>query len=79
MRELLKQQLLNGKTVVEKVEAVREIRKHYSEDILEVLKEIIKSSVFYGIGVEVSNTIGAFKMTLIGQKLKMHMIHSRHV
>ena len=61
MREFLKQQLLNGKTVVEKVEAVPEIRKHYSEDILEVLKEIIKSSVFYGIGVEVSNTIGAFK------------------
>ena len=61
LRELLKQQLLNGKTVIEKVEAVREIKKHYSEDILEVLREIIKSSVFYGIGVEVSNTIGAFK------------------
>ena len=58
---MLKQQLLNGKTVVEKIEAAREIRKHYSEDILEVLKEIIKSPVFYGIGVEASNTIGAFK------------------
>ncbi|HET7641978.1 MAG TPA: M1 family metallopeptidase, partial [Nitrososphaeraceae archaeon] len=39
LRELLKQQLLNGKTIIEKIEAAREIRKHYSEDILEVLKE----------------------------------------
>jgi aminopeptidase N len=59
--EFLKQQLLNGETVIEKIEAARELKKHYSEDILEVLKEVIKLPVFYGVGVEVANTIGAFK------------------
>ena len=61
LREFLKQQLLNGETVIEKIEAARELKKHYSEDILEVLKEIIKTPVFYGVGVEAANTIGAFK------------------
>lgn len=61
LREFLKQQLLNGETVIEKIEAARELKKHYSEDILEVLKEVVKSPVFYGVGVEAANTIGAFK------------------
>ena len=61
LRELLKQQLLNGKTVIEKMEAARELKKHYSKSTLEVLKEVIKSPVFYGIGVEASNSIGSFK------------------
>jgi aminopeptidase N len=61
LRGYLKQQLLNGKTVIEKIEAALELKKHYSEDTLEVLKEVIQSSVFYGVGVEASNTMGSFK------------------
>ncbi|HKG87898.1 MAG TPA: M1 family aminopeptidase, partial [Nitrososphaeraceae archaeon] len=61
LREILKRQLLYGKTIIERIDAAHELSKHYSDDVLDVLHNVVKPDIFYGVAVAAVNTIGSFK------------------
>src|ERR671910_463423 len=60
IKDLLKKQLHNGKTIIERIEAARLLKNFYSKDIVYDLKEVIMKDNFYGVSVEAVNTIGSF-------------------
>jgi aminopeptidase N len=60
MRQFLIRKLLNGKTIIEKIDGARELSKFYSDEVLDVLLTTLKSS-FYGVAEAVANTIASFK------------------
>jgi aminopeptidase N len=60
MRQFLTRKLLNGKTIIEKIDGAHELSKYYSDEVLDVLLTCLKSS-FYGVAEAVANTIGSFK------------------
>ena len=60
IKDLLKNQLHNGKTIIERIEAMRLLKNFYSKDIASNLKEIIMKENFYGVSVEAANTLGSF-------------------
>ena len=60
IKDLLKNQLHNGKTIIERIDAVRLLKNFYSKDIVSDLKEVIINDNFYGVSVEAANTIGSF-------------------
>ena len=60
IKDLLKKQLHNGKTIIERIEAARLLKNFYSKDIVSDLKEVIIKDNFYGVSVEAANTIGSF-------------------
>ncbi len=60
IKDLIKNQLHNGKTIIERIEALRLLKNFYSKDIVADLKEVIINDNFYGVSVEAANTIGSF-------------------
>jgi aminopeptidase N len=60
LKELLKNQLRQGKTVIERIQAARVLRHHYSEDVVNELQSVILADPFYGVSVEAANTLGSF-------------------
>lgn len=60
LKHLLKNQLCNGKTIIERIEAARMLKNCYSKDILYALQDSIMKDKFYGVSVEAANTIGSF-------------------
>ncbi len=60
MGEFLKRKLLDGKTIIEKIDAANELSKHYSDEVLDIVVTSLKSS-FYGVAEAAANTIGSFK------------------
>ena len=58
--DILKNQLLNGETIIEKIEAIRYFKKIPSESFINPLRDAILDNNYYGISVEAANTLGAF-------------------
>jgi aminopeptidase N len=60
LNDLLINQLHNGKTIIERIDAARMLKNLYSEDVLAALQNAILNDEFYGVSVEAANTIGSF-------------------
>jgi aminopeptidase N len=59
MKELLRNQLREGKTVYERIQAARALNKDsYSDGMIDSLKEAILKDKFWGLSVEAANTFG---------------------
>jgi aminopeptidase N len=57
---LLKSQVQKGKTVIEKIRAIRRLSDKYSPDVVEVLKNRILKDEFYGVSIESANILGGY-------------------
>ena len=60
LREMLKNQLIEGETVIERIEASRALKKFYSEDAVDALQCSVRKDSFYGVSIEAANTLGAY-------------------
>ncbi|WP_144731600.1 M1 family metallopeptidase [Candidatus Nitrosocosmicus arcticus] len=60
LKRLLVNQMKNGDTVIERVNAVRLLKNLYSEEIITALQDRITGDIFYGVSVEAANAIGSF-------------------
>jgi aminopeptidase N len=59
-KELLKQQLKYGESIVERIDAARFLREEVSEDVINALKESIMTDPFYGVSIEAASALGSF-------------------
>jgi len=59
-KELLKQQLKYGESIVERIYAARLLREETSEDVINALKESITTDPFYGVSIEAALALGSF-------------------
>jgi aminopeptidase N len=59
-KELLKQQLKYGESIVERIDAARLLGEETSEDVINALKESITTDPFYGVSIEAASTLGSF-------------------
>jgi aminopeptidase N len=60
LKEMLKNQLRNGITIIERMQAARELKNHYSEDIVIELQSTVITDHFYGVSIEAANTLGYY-------------------
>ena len=60
IKEILKNQLRKGKTIIERIDAARALKKHYYEELLMELRATIMNDPFYGVSVEAANTLGSY-------------------
>src|SRR5215203_2626025 len=60
LKEMLKNQLRNGITIIERMQAARELKDHYSEDIVNELQSTVITDHFYGVSIEAANTLGYY-------------------
>jgi aminopeptidase N len=59
MKEMLKNQLLESKTVYERIQAARALSKdYYSDELIDALKQAILKDKFWGVPVEAANALG---------------------
>ncbi|WP_148686341.1 M1 family metallopeptidase [Candidatus Nitrosocosmicus hydrocola] len=62
LKNLLLNQLVNGDTVIERIQSTRSLKDIYDHDVVESLREIIlDKDMFYGVSKEAVNTIGSYK------------------
>ena len=61
LKNLLSNQVKNGDTIIERIQAARILKDVYSDDIIETLQDVILHDRFYGVGKEVTNTFGAYR------------------
>jgi aminopeptidase N len=57
---MLKNQLRRGNTIIERIEAARALKNHYSEDIVEDLQNAVMTDQFFGVSIEASNALGSY-------------------
>jgi aminopeptidase N len=83
LQYLLKNQLSNGKTIIERIEAARMLKNCYSTEIIYALQDTIMKDNFYGVSLEATDTIGSFfdknnfeKSNSSYQILKMFLLES---
>ena len=60
LKEMLKNQLRRGTSVIERIEAARMLKKQYSEDIVDELQNAVIADPFYGVSIEAANTLGSY-------------------
>ncbi|MER5174319.1 MAG: M1 family metallopeptidase [Candidatus Nitrosocosmicus sp.] len=60
LKDILINQLKNGFTIIERIQAANILKSNYSDEIINVLKNVIMSGDFYGLLVEVANVFGSF-------------------
>ena len=60
LKKLLYNQMKNGETIIERINALRLLKNLYSEDGIRALSDTIIQDKFYGVAVEAANTIGSF-------------------
>jgi aminopeptidase N len=60
LKEIIKNQLRKGLTVVERVEAARALKQNFSQDIVDELVQSIMVDPFYGVSVEAASTLGSY-------------------
>jgi aminopeptidase N len=58
--EMFINQLKNGKTIIERIQAARGLRDKYSDEVIAALKDSVLTDEFYGVSVEASNTLGTY-------------------
>jgi aminopeptidase N len=84
---MLLNQLKNGETVIDRIEAARTLKRNYSADAVCALKdEILRKNNFWGVSVEAANTLGAYydkndyiKSNTAYEALKECLIHSTKI
>jgi aminopeptidase N len=57
---MFKNQLRKGKTIIERIEAARSLKNHYSEDAINELQNAVLTDPFYGVSIEAANTLGSY-------------------
>jgi len=60
LKGLIINQLQNGKTVIERIDAARLLQNLYSKDVIVALQETVINDKFYGVSIEAANIIGSF-------------------
>jgi aminopeptidase N len=60
LKEMLKNQLCKGKTIIERIEAARALKNQYSEDVVDELRNTVIVDPFYGVSIEAANTLGSY-------------------
>jgi len=61
LKNLLINQLKNGNTIIERIQAANFIKNHYSNDVVKILEDIIKKDdEFYGVSIQAANTLGSY-------------------
>jgi aminopeptidase N len=60
LKDLLLNQLKNGYTIIERIQAASLLKNCYSEETLDALKNMIMNGDFYGVLVEVADVLGSF-------------------
>ena len=60
IRGLLINQLKDGKTIIERIDAARALREKYSKDVIKTLKEKILDDGFYGVSATAADILGSF-------------------
>jgi aminopeptidase N len=61
LNNILVSQLKDGYTIIERIQAANFLKNHYSEGLIDILKDVLKKEKFYGVGVEICDTLGSFK------------------
>lgn len=61
LKNLLLNQLKSGDTVIERIQAARMLKDVFSDEIVEMLQDIILNDKFYGVSKEVANTLGSYR------------------
>jgi aminopeptidase N len=60
LRRLLYNQMKYGETIIERITALRLLKKLNSKDGIRIISDAIVQDKFYGVAVEAANTIGSF-------------------
>jgi aminopeptidase N len=60
LKDLLLNQLKNGFTIIERIQAAELLKNCYSEETVDTLKNIITKGDFYGVLVKVAYVLGSF-------------------
>jgi aminopeptidase N len=60
LKEMLKNQLRKGKTIIERIEAARALKNQYSEDVVDELRNAVIVDPYYGVSIEAANTLGSY-------------------
>ena len=60
LKDLLLNQLKNGFTIIERIQAAELLKNCYSEETVDTLKNIIMNGDFYGVLVKVADVLGSF-------------------
>lgn len=60
LKDLLLNQLKNGFTIIERIQAAELLKNCYSEETVDTLKNIIAKGDFYGVLVKVADVLGSF-------------------
>jgi len=60
LKEMLKNQLCKGKTIIERIEAARALKNQYSEDVVDELRNAVIVDPFHGVSIEAANTLGSY-------------------
>jgi aminopeptidase N len=60
LKDLLLNQLKNGFTIIERIQAAGLLKNYYSEETVDTLKNIIMNGDFYGVLAEAADVLGSF-------------------
>jgi aminopeptidase N len=60
LKDMLKNQLRKGKTIIERMEAARALKNQYSKDLVNELQSAVLADPFYGVSLEAANTLGSY-------------------
>jgi aminopeptidase N len=61
LKNILVSQLKDGYTIIERIQSANFLKNHYSEELIDILKDALLKEKFYGVGVEICETLGSFK------------------
>jgi aminopeptidase N len=60
IKDMLKNQLHKGRSIIERIEAARILKNQYSQDVVDELQNAVILDPFYGVSVEAANTLGSY-------------------
>jgi aminopeptidase N len=60
LKNILINQLKNGNTAIERIQAANFLKNHYSNDVVKILEDTIKKDEFYGVSIQAANTLGSY-------------------
>jgi aminopeptidase N len=60
LKRLLFNQMKNGETIIERINAIRFLKNLFSEHVITTLQNRITEDTFYGVSIEAANIIGSF-------------------
>jgi aminopeptidase N len=69
-KEMLINQLHDGRTVIERIESARALKNESSEDVIESLQKTVMEDNFWGVSVEAAKTLGLIKSDSAYEALK---------